>query len=429
MTTAASPAGLTFATYRPRAAHDLSPEQLNGWFEAHARGFHGGRVSEERRKHFEEHIEADDVLLRGAWQERPAIGSGAIPVATYSSFDKTINVGGGQLLPLRMVSDITVSPTHRRRGLLRRMITTDLSEAAELGLPVAALTASEGSIYGRFGFGMATKYRNLEVDTSARFALRGLEDDGSIELVEPVEAWPAVEAIFTRFHQGTRGSVERPKFYEPILTGAYDFRDGPDQKLRAAVHLDADGTPDGYVLYKPGERKDDVRPVEVQDLVAMTPQAYLRIWRFLADIDLANRVIWEGAPLDDPLPWALVEPYAYKIVREPDLLWVRVLDVVAALEARPWGADGEVVLEVSDPLGHAAGRYRVSTAAGSASVARTDEEPGVLLEADTLGSLYLGGVRVATLRAAGRLTGDDKALHTWAAMADTGPAPYCITGF
>ncbi len=293
---------LTFATFTPSEPGDVTPERIDGWFEAHARGFHGPRTSDELRQHFREHIEVDHVVLRGAWQSKPAIGSGDIPVATYSSFDMTLNVGGGRLLPLRMVSDITVSPAHRRRGLLRTLITQDLQEAVEKGLPVAALTASEGSIYGRFGFGAATRYRNLEVDTSARFALRGLDDDGSIELVEPLEAWPAMKDVFDRFHQTTRGSVERPKFYEHFLTGAFDYRDGPDKKLRAAVHLDADGKPDGYVTYKPGERKDTGRQIEVTDLVALTPQAYRRIWRFLADIDLSNRS--SGRAHRSTTPWS-----------------------------------------------------------------------------------------------------------------------------
>jgi predicted acetyltransferase len=429
VTTPASASGLTFATFRPRDLEEVTPERLAGWFEAHSRGFHQGRVSEELRRHFDEHIDADGVLLRGVWQDRPAIGSGAIPVATYSSFDKTLNVGGGRLLPLRMITDVTVSPTHRRQGLLRTLMTDDLRHAAELGLPLAALTASEGSIYGRFGFGMATRHRTVEVDTTARFALRDLDDDGRVELVEPVDAWPAVKSVFARFHHRTRGSVDRPQFYEPVLTGTFDFQEGPDKKLRAAVHLDARGTPDGYVLYKPDQRKDDVRPLAVTDLVTLTPQAYLRIWQFLADIDLAHRVVWEGAPVDDPLPWALLEPRAVRVVRETDLLWVRVLDVVAALEARPWGADGEVVIEVADPLGHASGRFRVVASGGRAEVARTDDEPGVRLEADTLGALYLGGVGVDTLRAAGRVGGRDPDVVAWAAMVDAGPPPYCITGF
>jgi predicted acetyltransferase len=374
------------------------------------------------------HIRADGAVLRGAWQTRPALGPGTIPVATFASFDKTLNVGG-RLLPLRMITDVTVSPTHRRRGLMRRLMTEDLQDAVDRGLPVAALTVSEGSIYGRFGFGLATFARHIEVDTP-RFALRGLADPGRVELVEPVEAWPAVTEVFTRFHAQTRGSVERPEFYHSILTGAYRWEDrGPDHKLRAAVHLDADGGPDGYVLYRHVGQQDGRATVDVVDLASVTSTAYLRLWRFLADLDLVPRVRWRRAPVADPLAWALTDPFAVRVTHVDDALWVRVLDVVAALEARPWGDDGEVVVEVADPLGHASGRYRVITSDGRAQVSRTDAAAGVRLAADTLGSLYLGGVDAATLRDSGRLAGDDKALATWAAMTGGGAAPYCITGF
>lgn len=421
--------GLTSTTFRLSDPGEVTPERIDGWFEAQSRGFHQGRTSEEQRTHFRAHIEADDVLLRGIWQDRPALGSGAMPVATYSSYDKTLNVGGGRMMPLRMISDVTVSPAHRRQGLLRSMITQDLREAADQGVPLAGLTVSEGSIYGRFGFGLATHRRHVEVDTTSRFALRGADDDGSIELVEPVEAWPAMRSVFAAFHERTRGSVERPQFYETILTGAFDFESGPDKKLRTAVHLDADERPDGYVAYKPGDRKDGIRTLEVVDLVALTPAAYLRLWRFLADIDLAQRVAWHEAPVDDPLAWALVDPFVAAVTKVSDVLWVRVLDVVAALEARAWGADGEVVLEVTDPLEHATGRFHVAATDGRARVRPTGDEPDVRLEADTLGALYLGGVRAETLRSAGRVSGDPQALDTWAAMVDAGPAPYCLTHF
>ena len=159
--------GLSFVTFR---AAD-QPERLDGWYEAHARGFHQGRTSEELRRHFREHLDADDVVVRGVWQDAPALGSGAIPVATYSSYDKTINTGRG-LQPVRMVSDVTVSPTHRRRGLLRAMMSEDLRDAVEQGVPLAVLTASEGSIYGRFGFGPAVFQHTWSVDTGPRFVLR-----------------------------------------------------------------------------------------------------------------------------------------------------------------------------------------------------------------------------------------------------------------
>jgi predicted acetyltransferase len=419
-----SRSGLTFLTFRA----DDEPERLLGWYEAQQRGFHQDRTSEELRTHYGEHLRADDVVLRGVWQDAPALGPGTIPVATYCSFDKTINTGRG-LHPVRMISDITVSPTHRRRGLLRAMITADLQDGVDRGLPLAVLTVSEGTIYGRFGFGPAVFLHTLSVDTGPRFALRGPEDDGAVELLEPAEAWPTVADVFARFHERTRGSVARPRFYETFLSGEFDYQSGPDLKLRVAVHLDAAGSPDGYVAYRPGPREERHRAIKVSDLVALDPAAYRRLWRFLADLDLSDTVEWDRAQVDDPLSWALVDPFVARVTKQTDALWVRVLDVPAALEARPWGSDGSVVLEVDDPLGHAHGRFRVTTSGGEAEVTPTEAAADVRLAAETLGALYLGGVGVETLRAAGRVTGAEAALRTWAGMADTGPAPYCLTGF
>jgi predicted acetyltransferase len=269
--------------------------------------------------------------------------------------------------------------------------------------------------------------QSVSVDTGPRFSLRADHDPGSVELLEPAEAWPTVAGVFGAFHERTRGSVERPHFYRTFLTGEFDFDSGPDLKLRTAVHLDADGTPDGYVAYRPGPRQDGRRAIKVSDLAALTPAAYLRLWRFLADLDLSDTVEWDHAPVDDPLPWALVDPFLARVTKLTDALWVRVLDVPAALEARPWGRDGDVVLEVADALGHADGRFRVVVRDGAAEVTPTDADPGVRLDAHTLGALYLGGVGAETLRRAGRLVGPG--LEPFAAMVDAGPAPYCITGF
>ncbi len=419
---------LTFATLDVGKEGDPTDERVAGWMQAMTRGFHQGRASEEFRSGWLDHVRADGVRITGAWLVEPRVGPGNIPVATYASFDKTLNVGG-ELLPLRMITDVTVAPTHRRRGLMRRLITEDLQDAVDRGLPLAGLTVSEGSIYGRFGFGAATHTWTVEVDTTSRFALRA-PVEGRVELVEPEAAWPAVEAVFDRFHRTTRGSVPRPRFYRPALTGTYSFKQqGPDHQLRAAVHLDDLGEADGYVLYRHAGYDENPRTVDVADLVALTPAAYLRLWQFLADIDLVTRVRWVRAPAEDPLEWALVEPLARQVTGVGGFLWVRVLDVPVALAARPWSADGSVVLEVDDPLGHAAGRWLVSSAAGRAEVTRTEEAPGIRLAADTLGSLYLGGVSVAALHRAGRLVGDDEAIATLASMADGGPTPYSITGF
>jgi len=425
--------GLVFRTLDPAAG---DARLLQGWFQAVRRGFHEGRGSTTGHARWLEHVRTDAATLRGAWPEHDPVGSGTIPVATFTSWASSINVGGPDqpALPAHLISDVTVAPTHRRRGLLRRLMTADLADAAAAGFPIAALTVSEGSIYGRFGFGAATFVREVEVEVTSRFGYRAdvPDDDGSLVLAEPAEAWKTVAGIFARFHEQTRGSVARPQFYEPWLSSAYDFHDDStdETRQRVAVHLDAAGTPDGYAIYKVAEEENDGRGVvTIVDVAALTPAAYLRLWRLLADIDLVERVVWKKAPVEDPLYWALVEPFAVRRAHVGDYLWVRVLDVERALTARPWGTDGTAVLGVDDPLGHAAGRFRVAVVDGRAEVTRTEAEPDVTLAADTLGALYLGGVGARTLAASGRLGGSPEAVATWAAMCDAGPAPYCITGF
>lgn len=422
------PAGLSLR--RPPVAGPDEPadDLLEGWYQAVARGFHQGRLTAASRQVWLDHLREDAVRPLGVWEETPALEGGALPVATYSSYDKELTTGAGTV-PARMISDVTVAPTHRRRGLLRTIITTDLRDAAAAGVPVAVLTASEGSIYGRFGFGPATHEQQWEVDTSARYALRGPAPAGRVVLLEPAEAWPHVDAVFARWHARQRGSLPRPRFYESMLSGAWNPAEGgPDHRLRVAVHLDAAGEPDGHVAYRvEGER--GVRTVDVVDLVTLGPSAHRALWRFLADLDLVGTVRWGHAGLADPLPWSLVEPRAVRVVGQRDSLWVRLVDVPAALEARPWFDDGSVVLEVADPLGLSSGRWRLTSAGGRATCEATDAEAGVRLEADTLGALYLGGTRLETLSAAGRVAGSPAAVHAFAAMVDGGPPPHSLTDF
>ncbi|WP_166136738.1 GNAT family N-acetyltransferase [Nocardioides ochotonae] len=422
---------LTFSDLDPHDEAPRATELITGWIKAATRGFHAPRMDDTARALWLEGCRADDAVLRGAWPARPVVGPDTVPVATFAAFDKELNVGGGRLLALRMITDVTVSPTHRRRGLLRRMMTEDLRDAAARGLPVAALTATEGSIYGRFGFGAATWHQRVMVDTDARFALRDPLGRGSVELVDPTDAWPVISAVYAQHLARVRGAVGRPHDYEPMLTARYDWEErGPDRKMWTAVHLDASGTPDGYVCYGSAGDVEGRPTLQVSDLVALTPDAHLRLWRFLADVDLADQVKHRTA-LDDPLRWALVEPRVVRTTGLGDMLWVRLLDLPTALTARPWYADGELVLDVDDPLGHIAGRWRVRTRGGEARVeaAPDDAAPAVRMGADTLGAAYLGGVSVPTLHAAGRITGPAEAVETLAAMADGGPAPYCATSF
>jgi predicted acetyltransferase len=371
------------------------------------------------------HYRADEVTVRGAWLPEGEFGAGPMPVATYASLDKTLNAGR-ELLPLRMITDVTTSATHRRQGLLRRMIEDDLADAVAAGVPIAALTAAEATIYGRWGFGPSTFRVSVEVDTTPGFGFRDFVDPGRVELVEPADAWPHVKAVFDTFHARQRGSVAWPSPYEDMHTGAWDPQSGgANRKLRAAVHLDATGAVDGFVLWKPGEDNT----VKVDEMATLTPQAQLALWSFLGSMDRVAKVTFNLFHPDDPLMWALTDLNRVKTTEVKEFLWLRLLDVPRCLAARPWSADGSVVVEVDDPQGHAAGRFEVTTADGVATVTRTDDEPDVRLTAETLGSLYLGAVPVRLLHRAGRLAGSDEAVRRLAAMADLGEPAYSLTGF
>jgi predicted acetyltransferase len=411
---------LDFTDDSPAAA-----TRRRGWIEAVLRGFSEDRPDDDAVARWVKHYRADQVTVRGAWLPEGEFGAGPMPVATYASLDKTLNAGR-ELLPLRMITDVTTSATHRRQGLLRRMIEDDLADAVAAGVPIAALTAAEATIYGRWGFGPSTFRVSVEVDTTPGFGFRDFVDPGRVELVEPADAWPHVKAVFDTFHARQRGSVAWPSPYEDMHTGAWDPQSGgANRKLRAAVHLDAAGAVDGFALWKPGEDNT----VKVDEMATLTPQAQLALWSFLGSMDRVAKVTFNLFHPDDPLMWALTDLNRVKTTEVKEFLWLRLLDVPRCLAARPWSADGSVVVEVDDPQGHAAGRFPVATADGVATATRTDDEPDVRLTAETLGSLYLGAVPVRLLHRAGRLAGSDEAVRRLAAMADLGEPAYSLTGF
>ena len=408
---------------------DAARSRRRSWLQAVMHGFQEGRIEDDYEKIWLTHVAADDVVCRGAWLPEGAYGAGPAPVATTSWFDKTLNLGREQL-PLRMITDVTTSPAHRRRGLVRRLMEDCLSDTVAHGLPLAALTVSEATIYGRWGFGTATFGQEVELDTGPRFGLRDFTDPGRVELLDPAGAWPVVSEQLELFHRRSRGSVGTPAFYEPLFTGAWNFHEsGPDKKLRGAVHLTADERVDGVLLWRPDGRDGDKRKVKVMLHLAEDPAARLALWQFVGGIDLVNHVTYGDFPPSDPLPWALRDLNALKLAHRYEFLWVRVLDVARALAARPWTADGEIVVDVVDALQHAAGRYRVATRDGVAEVARVETDADVQLDVEALGTLSLGAVGVGTLHAAGRIRGEESPLKRLAAMADLPDEPFNILGF
>lgn len=357
------------------------------------------------------------------------------PVGTFVDYDKTLNAGGAAPLPARLISGVTVNPSFRRRGILKHMMTSRLAQAVDDGAPLAALTVSEGGIYGRFGFGLATRQAELQIDvsTGGGFGLR-TAPTGAVLTVDPSKTEDLLKDVFAQFHAGTRGSVDRQPFYRKAGSARWDPEDitSWNRKLRTIVHVRQDGSIGGYAAFRFMGWDGDPHTMRVVDLIAVDATSRLELLRHLADMDLVGRInLPRTVAADDPLTHALTNPRSRRVTSEDDVLWVRVLDPVAALQGRAWGADGEFSLTLADRLGICAGDVAVVVSDGVAQVVPGERRRDHFrLDVETLGSLYLGDVSVLTMRESGRITAEDGA--DWAAFSasfDLPGVPYCATHF
>ncbi|WP_346958173.1 GNAT family N-acetyltransferase [uncultured Arthrobacter sp.] len=419
--------------FQPAAKDDPAYPESVAWMRAVAFGFHDARRSDERVDKGIEMQRTDGRVMTGVYQTGPvadhALGPD-VPVATFGTMTKTLNIGFGRLLDTRLVTAVTVRTSHRRRGLLRRMMAEELGLAQREGLAMAALTASEASIYGRFGYGVATSEQSIKLDTGARFVLNHTPA-GSVEVADPKVLLELAPVIFDRLHRLTPGSIDRHEFYRQFASGTISRDDGEDPKVKVALHYGPDGEVDGYVSYKFGGWASTPYTMEVVDLVAATRHAYLELWQYLGAIDLVERVTWDEAPVDDPLPWALADPRCVDASEARDMLWLRILDVPQALAARHYPADGKLLLKVADPLGLTGGTFALDVNEGAAVVTEADGA-GVDLELDVaaLSSIYLGGVHPVTLAASGRIREQTPGAAFLAArMFAVERPPHCLTHF
>ncbi|MDQ1583674.1 MAG: hypothetical protein QOF36_1728 [Microbacteriaceae bacterium] len=427
----------TNSEYEFRTIVPKDDPETTEWFAAGSLGFHDPVRSPDTVRRTLRDYQSDERVLTGVYTaNRPPRAWETIrPVATFSAFVKAINVGGGNFLDAQLIADVSVRSTHRRRGLLREMMAASLRRAVENGTPLAALNASEATIYGRFGFGPSIYTRQVEVDTGEKFALRH-SPAGGVEVTDPSTLLDLAPEIFDRFHVQTLGSVERHAAYPARVLGLW-AEDGhaPDTRVRAALHYDPAGNIDGYVTYKTTDWVDDpTRTITVLDLVGTTPDAYLGLWEYLASIGLTNSIIVVNASMADALQWALVDVRGFKVTAEDDALWLRVLDPVAALEARPYDVDGEVTIALTDSLGIADGVYTLSVAEGAATVTKHEDAEAtsadVSMDISVLGSLYFGGIHARVLARAGRIsTTSDAALDTLDVLLAQKEPAYCITRF
>lgn len=303
---------------------------------------------------------------------------------------------------------VGVHPGHRRRGLLRSMIDQHFARSLERGEAVSALWAAEPAIYGRFGYGMAATDLRLTVPRGA--ALRDVPGAADLRVrVEKVDAdrhGPLLQAVHARVDRPGWVSRETPEQLASFLADPEFFRDGAES-LRIVTVADPDGTPRGYATFR---RKDSWGfegprgTVRVREAVAQDAATARALWGVLTDLDLMASLEVDALAPDDPLWFLLVDVRACKALLG-DNLWVRLLDVGAALAARRYQAPVDVVLEVTDDVVPAnAGRWRVVGDPDGASASRTDADADLALDVRELGAAYLGGVSLAALAAAGLVT-------------------------
>ena len=350
-----------------------------------------------------------------------AFDHGAVGLAGAYAFDLTIP--GGEL-PCAGVTWVGVVPTHRRRGILRDFMRRQLEDVRGWGEPIAALWASESAIYSRFGYGQAAQGVRMEAD-SDRFALR---DDpasaGSWRLVGADEALRLFPAVYDRFRAERAGMLSRNEHWwrEHRLADPEHWRRGASPKFNAALELD--GEVAAYAVYRIKEEWEQGFPkgvVRVTEAFATSAVAERELWRYLAGIDLTTTVDVFSVDPASPLPLMVRDPRALRL-RVGDGLWLRLVDVEAALRVRSYVAGDPVVLRVHDELcPWNAGSYRVG-----ASVGRTNDDADLELDVGDLASVYLGAFDFLALARADRVRElRPGALDRGSALFRTPLPPYC----
>ncbi|WP_235618125.1 GNAT family N-acetyltransferase [Streptomyces sp. CB02400] len=330
---------------------------------------------------------------------------GGMPVGGTAIYTRSLTVPGAGL-PVAGVTWVGVAPTHRRRGILtsltRRQL-TDLHESG--GESIAVLRPSEAAIYGRFGYGPATRGNRLRCEKRSMSFRPGTDfGGGGIQLLDRHTARPVIEKVYDRVREDSiawPGRAERA--WNSRLADEPRSRGGATS-LRYAVHRDPGGDATGYALYRINDTSDaagnDTSAVQIVELAAATQHAYATLWRFLAGIDLVPWIEYEAA-VDEPLPHLLTEPRAVRST-VVDRLWVRLVDVGRALAARRYSTPLDVVLDVQDDFcPWNTGRYRLQTEGDAVVCERTKAPADLRLTAAELGAAFLGGTTLASLAAAG----------------------------
>ncbi len=326
-------------------------------------------------------------------------------VGTAGVFSYELTVPGGTV-PAAGVTLVGVHPTHRRRGVLRRMMRLQVDAIHERGEPIAILWASEGNIYQRFGYGLASLHAGVRVARDRAGFRRPAEAAGTVRFVEPDEAMRLFPPIHDAEMALRPGFFARsPEFWQ------HEFFPDPEHWRRGAgpayhvVH-ETDGAADAYARYRIRQKWENAGPestLSVVEMMGANPAAGLEMWQYLLGVDLIGEVEAWNLAVDDPILLAIAEPRRLRM-EIGDALWLRIIDVAGALARRRYRSDGEVVIELTDEFcDWNAGRWALRVTDGLPTCEPSTDAAQLSCDATDLAAAYLGAFSFAQLALANRV--------------------------
>jgi len=327
-------------------------------------------------------------------------------VGTADAVTSRLTLPGGTMVGHAAVTHIGVLPSFTRRGVATDLVRHQLRDITARGETVATLRASEATIYERYGYGVASSSQTVEVQT-ARATLRpGVAAGGPVRLLDPADVWDVLPRIYADHRPSRPGTIDRPDVWWYGARLRAESGSGP---WYVAVH-GVPGAETGFVRYRPIDTDkwfvSDQRTIVVEDFFAPDVDSYLGLLRFLLGLDLIDRVVFWMLPVDDPLPWLLLDQRAARVSATQDETWLRIVDVEKTLAARQYGGDGTVTVAVDDPL---LPDNSITVAITGDGAERTDLRPQLHIGIAGLAAVLLGGTTWRSLAVASLARAEDPA--------------------
>jgi predicted acetyltransferase len=328
-------------------------------------------------------------------------------VGTADAVTSGLTLPGGAIVGHAAVTHVGVLPSFTRKGIATDLMRHQLHDVAARGETVATLRASEATIYERYGYGVASSSQTIEVDTARAELRAGIGTGGPVRLLDAERVWDVLPRIYTENRPSRPGTIDRPDVW---WRGVRLRTESSPQPWYVAAHGEP-GAETGFARYRPIDTDkwfvSDQRTIAVEDFFAPDIDTYLGLLRFLLGLDLIDRVVFWMMPVDDPLPWLLLDRRAARVTATHDETWLRIVDVRKALSARRYDGDGDVVVAVDDPLlpGNS-----ITVAITADGAERTDRRPQLRVDVAGLAAVLLGGATWRSLAVAGLARAQDPAV-------------------